>query len=135
MAFILFNCVVFIWKTPIPVSALNSYCQQRWLCNSSEWDWGESMDAVSKSNMDYSESSVGFCPCWQAFLIETVSLAAVKKDDFEGSQVQNFKFLPNSLRFVIFTRIPLSIKGFFFICSQLFFFIYFLLAEKLCSFA
>lgn len=77
---------------------------------------------------------IGFCPCWQAFLSKTVSLAIVKKDDFGGSQVQDFKFLPNSLRFVIFTGISLSIKGYLFICSQLFF-IYFLLAEKFHSFA
>lgn len=60
----------------------------------------------------------GFCPCWQAFLSETISLAIVKKDDFGESQVQDFKLLPNSLRFVIFTGISLSIKGYLFICSQ-----------------
>lgn len=39
----------------------NFYCGQRWLYDSSEWDWGESMGAVNKSSMDYSESSV--CKC------------------------------------------------------------------------
>lgn len=56
--FILFNYVVFIWKQLSLFLLWNCCCGQQWRCDSSEWDWGESMDAVNKSSIDYSESSV-----------------------------------------------------------------------------
>lgn len=102
----------------------------------------EIWEAIDKNNMDYSENSVckplyvWFHPAHVGdfFLGNSISLALAKKDDFRGSQVQVYVFIPKSLRLTIFTGVLPDIKGNLFIYSH-FLFMYLLLAEKLSLFS